>query len=115
MRRLTVVAALTLVLAPAAYGGHNPNHPANPAQTCRALRQTDQAAFQRMFGTRANAFGKCVSFIAKTRRQGQNGQAQSKRTNASRTCRALRALDTSAFEQMFRNFGKCVSTVGKNR
>jgi hypothetical protein len=34
---------------------------ANPAMTCKALWANDRAHFQTAYGTRPNAFGKCVS------------------------------------------------------
>ena len=61
MKKFIVTAALTFALAPAsAFAGHQAGHPPNPAQTCRALQATNLAAFQQMFGTGSNAFGKCV-------------------------------------------------------
>ena len=34
---------------------------ANPAMTCKAMQATDLGHFQSAYGTRSNAFGKCVS------------------------------------------------------
>jgi hypothetical protein len=34
---------------------------ANPAKTCKAMRANDAAHFQATYGTRPNAFGKCVA------------------------------------------------------
>jgi hypothetical protein len=34
---------------------------ANPAMTCKAMQANDVAQFQTTYGTRPNAFGKCVS------------------------------------------------------
>jgi hypothetical protein len=34
---------------------------ANPAITCKAMRANDLAHFEATYGTRQNAFGKCVS------------------------------------------------------
>jgi hypothetical protein len=37
------------------------NDHVNPAMTCKAMRARDLAHFQRTYGMRPNAFGKCVS------------------------------------------------------
>lgn len=37
----------------------------NAAQTCKALRADDKAAFEAKYGTKKHAFGKCVSATAK--------------------------------------------------
>jgi hypothetical protein len=91
----------------------------NPAQTCRAL-QENETAFEQRFGEGRNAFGKCVSTIARTRGETQPGQQGARaQTNPARTCRALRQTNRAQFEQRFGTgsnaFGKCVSTVAKTR
>lgn len=42
-------------------------HSANPAMTCRAMQANDLAHFQTTYGTRPNAFGKCVARQAASR------------------------------------------------
>jgi hypothetical protein len=42
----------------------------NAAKTCKALRTDDKAAFEATYGTKKNAFGKCVSATAKA----ENGE-----------------------------------------
>ena len=37
----------------------------NAAKTCKALRKDDKAGFEEQYGTKKNAFGKCVSATAK--------------------------------------------------
>ena len=37
----------------------------NAAQTCKTMRSTDKAEFEKQYGTTKNAFGKCVSATAK--------------------------------------------------
>jgi len=39
-------------------------HTANPAITCKAMQSNDFAQFRTTYGTRPNAFGKCVSSYA---------------------------------------------------
>jgi hypothetical protein len=97
----------------------------NAAKTCKAQRTDPNFAtetghngetFQQFYGTNggkgngagANAYGKCVSTIAK-----QNAHSDVKDTvAATATCKALRA-DTASFQAAYgtgRNaFGKCVS------
>jgi hypothetical protein len=38
----------------------------NAAQTCKQLRKDDKDAFEEQYGTKRNAFGKCVSATAKS-------------------------------------------------
>jgi hypothetical protein len=96
----------------------------NAAQTCRAQRSdpnfaTDHGGktFNQFYGTNggsgqgagANAFGKCVSTIAK-----QNAKSDVADTvAATKTCKALKANDLATFQATYgtgRNaFGKCVS------
>ena len=119
MRKLLVATVVGLVLTPSALAQQPPTQQMNPAQTCRAL-QENETAFELMFGTASNAFGKCVSTVAKTRGETQPGQQGPRaQTNPARTCRALRQTNRAAFELMFGTgsnaFGKCVSTVAKTR
>jgi hypothetical protein len=88
----------------------------NPAQTCRAERtQMGSAAFGTLYGKNANAknaFGKCVSAVAKAQ--------VSNEVSASSTCRAQQG-DTSfssthggkTFEQFYGTFGGCVSQLAR--
>jgi hypothetical protein len=98
----------------------------NAARTCRAQRNDsnfasepghDGKTFQQFYGTNAgstqgagmNAFGKCVSTIAK-----QNAKSDVKDTvAAAKTCKALKTNDLTTFQSTFgtgRNaFGKCVA------
>jgi hypothetical protein len=77
----------------------------NPAKVCAAQRASlGTDAFNELWGTNANsrnAYGKCVSAMAKAKRQGQLAQAQTAVMDASRTCKA-RGLRGSAL-------GACVS------
>ena len=41
---------------------------ANPAMTCKAMQANDLAHFQTAYGTRPNAFGKCVAKQANSKR-----------------------------------------------
>ena len=92
----------------------------NAAKTCKAERLTDPAAFRAKYGTNsgsskgagANAFGKCVSTIAK-----QNAQSDaSSEVAAAKTCKALKG-DLPTFQAAYGTgknaFGKCVATQSK--
>jgi len=88
----------------------------NAAKTCKAERSSDPAAFKAKYGTNggnasgagANAFGKCVSTIAK-----QNAKSDaSDAVAAAKTCKALKA-DLATFQAAYGTgknaFGKCVA------
>ena len=88
----------------------------NAAQQCKTERQQMGGdLFKQTYGTngnKSNAFGKCVSALAK-----QNAQ---NRSNASASCRAERAADPVAFAAQYGTgknhknaFGKCVSSKAK--
>jgi hypothetical protein len=96
----------------------------NAAKTCKAQRSDpnfaashDGKTFQQFYGTNAgsgkgagaNAYGKCVSTIAK-----QNAHSDVSDTlAATATCKALKTNDLATFQSTYgtgRNaFGKCVS------
>ena len=119
MRKFLIATVVGLVVTPSALAQQPPTQQMNPAQTCRALQQTNQAGFALMFGTASNAFGKCVSTVARTRAQTPGQPGTRAQTNPARTCRALRATNQAGFALMFGTgsnaFGKCVSTVAKTR
>lgn len=92
----------------------------NAAKTCKAERSADPAAFRTKYGTNggnakgagANAFGKCVSTLAK-----QNAQSDaSSEIAAAKTCKALKA-DAPTFQAAYGTgknaFGKCVAAQSK--
>lgn len=98
----------------------------NAAKTCKAQRSDpnfatepghDNKTFNQYYGTNggsgngagANAYGKCVSSIAK-----QNAQSDVKDTvAATATCKAMRTNDAATFQSNYGTghnaFGKCVS------
>ena len=91
----------------------------NAAQTCAAERDLDPAAFAAKYGTNGkegstgfgkNAFGKCVSTLAKQ----QSQEETEDRVAAAETCKAL---DKATFEATYgpkkNAFGKCVSATAK--
>jgi hypothetical protein len=88
----------------------------NAAKQCATERQQMGVdVFKQTYGTNANksnAYGKCVSALAK-----QNAQD---RSNAASSCRSERAADPAAFAARYGTgkkganaFGKCVSSKAK--
>jgi hypothetical protein len=115
VRKLIMIAALAAAALPAGALAQAPPTP-NPSQQCRAQRTAmGAAAFARLHGTnanRSNAFGKCVSKVARAQRAERRG--------ANAACRAERAADAAAFATKYgtgkkrRNaFGRCVSSKAR--
>jgi hypothetical protein len=115
MRKLIAMAAVAAAASPAAALAQTSPTP-NPSQQCRAQRTAMGAtAFRQTYGTnadRSNAFGKCVSKVARAQR--------AERSAANAACRAERSADAAAFAAKYgtgRNkhnaFGRCVSTKAK--
>jgi opacity protein-like surface antigen len=107
------VSALTPALATAADPA--PGDFKNAAKYCKALKAASGSNFASMFGTKKNAYGKCVSQTAK---QGKQSKAkQQDRINAAQTCKQAKKDDPAQFEKDYgsrRNaFGKCVSQTAK--
>jgi hypothetical protein len=89
----------------------------NAAKTCRTERSTDPVAFKAKYGTNnlgnahgggANAFGKCVSAIAK-----QNAKSDvADSVAAAKTCKTFKS-DPTTFQATYGSgknaFGKCVA------
>ena len=95
----------------------------NAAKECKAERDADADAFALKYGTegsnRHNAFGKCVSQLAKAKEHKADEQDQEDATefkNAAKTCADERMHDEAAFKTKWGEnendnnaFGKCVS------
>jgi ABC-type microcin C transport system permease subunit YejB len=145
---LLVLAVPAALAAPPADRG-KPEHPAHPekpepsgksadapgqsadknaAKKCKAERGTTEqsiAAFKAKYGTngnKANAFGKCVSALSKTKDPETTSAAEK---NAAKTCKAERGTSPSSIEA-FKDkygtnkntanaFGKCVSKLAKEQ
>ncbi len=114
MRKLiTFGAAIALLAVPSSALAHNGKptqaDKTNAARACKALKASMTAAdWAATYGTGANAFGKCVSQMAR--------EEHSNRHNAAQECRAERAADPEAFKAKYGTnanksnaFGKCVS------
>ena len=123
MRKALMACGIMAALAlPASALAVKPVDKTNAAKECKAERGTDpatQEAFAVKYGTNANdknAFGKCVSGQAKE----EAAERKAAKSNASKECKAERALDAAAFAEKYgtnknnRNaFGKCVSGKAK--
>jgi hypothetical protein len=129
MKKLALALALSAAaIAPAAASAADPA-PAdfkNAAKYCKALKAASGSSFASMFGTRKNAYGKCVSSTAKKAANKDAAQEKAAKTNAAKECKAERADATFAsthggktFEQFYGTgkgknaYGKCVSQKAK--
>ena len=105
---LPVAAAAVAALVPLGALAHHGSTKPNPAHTCKALQQSLGATlFKQTYGGGSNAFGKCVSTVAK--------QQQANATKASSVCAAERAANRAAFATKYgtTGLGKCVSQAVK--
>jgi hypothetical protein len=92
----------------------------NAAKKCKAMRKSDAAGFASSYGTRSNAFGKCVSAQVK---KAEQAEAQEARENAAKQCKKERdQLGIAEFKKTYappnhpngaNAFGKCVSQAAK--
>jgi len=103
----------------------------NAAKQCKAEQTANRAAFQTKYGTTkpangkgknqakstGNAYGKCVSTLAKAKKAKQVKTEVADDVSAAKSCKAQRSGDAAAFAAKYgtaRNaFGKCVSTTAK--
>jgi len=111
MKKLLLAAALSAaVIAPAAASAQDPA-PAdfkNAAKFCKEFRDgAGKANFVAMFGTKKNAYGKCVSQTAKKTATEDAAQAKEAKAEAVEECRAVKT------EGSKNAFGKCVSAKAK--
>lgn len=118
MRKLFFLSLVAALVVPALAFAASPNGSdrTNASKQCAAERTAmGMDAFKQLYGTNANksnAFGKCVSQLAR-----QNAQ---NRSNAAAQCRAERAADPAGFKAQYGKgknganaFGKCVSSKAK--
>ena len=84
----------------------------NASQECRAEQEADPALFAATYGSKKNAFGKCVSQKAKA----DLAEEVTEFKNAAKECRAEQEADPAAFQETYGTngnkknaFGKCVS------
>src|SRR5215208_1112513 len=108
MKKFLIAAALSAVaIAPAVASAADPA-PAdfkNAAKYCKEFRTASGANFATMFGTKKNAYGKCVSQTAKKTATEDAAQEKAAKSNAAKECKAEGLKG--------REYGKCVSTKAK--
>jgi len=95
----------------------------NAAKKCKAMRKNDPAGFAALYGTRPNAYGKCVSATAK--KLEAEADAAVAEENAAKTCKKERdTLGLADFKKKYaplnhpngaNAFGKCVSKLAKQQ
>src|SRR5215218_6514567 len=111
MKKLALAAALSVaVIVPAAASAQDPNAAdfKNAAKFCKEFKTGSGAAnFATMFGTKKNAYGKCVSTTAKKTAAEDDAQAKQARSQAVEECRAVKTPGSK------NAFGKCVSEKAK--
>jgi hypothetical protein len=131
MKKLFLACAVSAAaIAPAAASAADPapSDFKNAAKYCKALKAASGSSFASMFGTKKNAYGKCVSSTAKKRANEDAAQEKAAKTNAAKQCKAERqdsgfaaAHGGKTFEQFYGTgngnnaYGKCVSQNAKQR
>jgi len=93
----------------------------NAAKKCKDMRKNNLGAFESAYGTRRNAFGKCVS--AQVKKAEEAAEAQEAKENAAKACKKERDdLGLDDFRKKYaplnhpngaNAFGKCVSQMVK--
>jgi hypothetical protein len=93
----------------------------NAAKKCKAMRANNRAAFEQQYGTKPNAFGKCVSAQSKAEPKPDEPvspeELQEARENAAKKCKKLLSeMGVAKFREEYGTnanganaFGKCVS------
>src|SRR6188474_2726914 len=94
MKKLLLAAALSAaVVAPSAAMAQDPapSDFKNAAKYCKEFRDgAGKANFVAMFGTKKNAYGKCVSQTAKKNAAEDDAQAKEAKAEAVKECRAVK-------------------------
>jgi hypothetical protein len=97
----------------------------NAAKKCKDMRKNNASSFTSLYGTKPNAFGKCVSAEAKLQSETESEASESAEENAAKACKKERgttAESMAAFKTRYapaghpngaNAFGKCVSKLAK--
>jgi hypothetical protein len=111
MKKLMLAAALcAAAITPAAASAQDPVRAdfKNAAAFCKEFKaKAGTNNFAKMFGTKKNAYGKCVSQTAKKTAAEDAEQAKEARAEAVEECRAVKTPGSK------NAFGKCVSEKAK--
>jgi hypothetical protein len=114
MKKLLIAAALSAAaIAPVAANAADPapSDFKNAAKYCKALKAAAGSNnFASMFGTKKNAYGKCVSTTAKKHANKDAAQEKAAKTNAAQECKAELGDSKKGSKNAF---GKCVSEKAK--
>ena len=110
-KKLLIAAALcAAAIAPTTASAQDPNRAdfKNAAAFCKEFKaKAGTNNFASMFGTKKNAYGKCVSQTAKKDAAEDSQQAKQARSEAVEECRAVKTPGSK------NAFGKCVSGKAK--
>ena len=139
-RTLIVVAAFLTLAVPAALAvppadkgkpespGNSATAPGqqatkNAAKKCKDMRKNNASSFASLYGTKPNAYGKCVSATAKLQSETESEANEAAEDNAAKACKKERgttADSMAAFKTKYGTnankanaFGKCVSKLAK--
>jgi hypothetical protein len=111
MKKLMLAAALcAAAITPTVASAQDPDRAdfKNAAKFCKEFKaKAGTNNFASMFGTKKNAYGKCVSQTAKATAAEDETQAQQARSQAVEECRAVKTPGSK------NAFGKCVSEKAK--
>jgi len=114
MKKLLVAAAVSAAaIAPVAANAADPVRSdfKNAAKFCKAFKaEAGSNNFASMFGTKKNAYGKCVSTTAKKNANEDGSQEKAAKSNAAKECKAELGDSRKGGKNAY---GKCVSTKAK--
>jgi hypothetical protein len=121
MRKIALLAVLSLVAVPAAFAENSPSPTEQASTLCKQQRtQMGTAAFKLLYGGASNSYGRCVSKLTST--VGNNAANASKQCAKERADAAFATThDNRTFAQFYGSsahgngnaFGKCVSAKAK--
>ena len=95
----------------------------NAAKKCKDMRKNNAASFTTLYGTKKNAYGKCVSAQTKLESETEAEAAEDAKENAAKACKQERDdLGLAEFKKKYalsahpngaNAYGKCVSKLAK--
>ena len=95
----------------------------NAAKKCKDMRKNNASSFASLYGTKPNAFGRCVSAAAKLQTETESEANEAAEDNAAKACKKERGTTADSMAAFKNNygtnankanaFGKCVSKLAK--
>jgi hypothetical protein len=95
----------------------------NAAKKCKDMRKNNAASYATLYGTKPNAYGKCVSAQAKLETETDAAASEDAKENAAKACKKERdQLGVAEFKTKYaplthpngaNAYGKCVSKLAK--